>query len=202
MKTIILTTIMLAGILIVGCEPKTTNVDVINDQGGAVMQLDYRDFEQAASDMIQSMLKSGALNKPGGGRYVVSVGQITDDTMQGGDLTTKLMSQIETDMLNSGKAVITAAVGSGKDEMLQEVRELRNSDEFNQDTTVEKHTLVAPELTITGKIIQSDITVNRSTQRAEYLFTLKLSDVKTGLTLWSSGPKHIVKQGSSKSVPW
>ena len=201
MKTIILTTIMLAGILIVGCEPKTTNVDVINDQGGAVMQLDYRDFEQNASDMIQSMLKTGALNKPGGGRYVVSVGRITDDTMQGGDLTTKIMSRIETDMLNSGKAVITAAVGSGKDEMLQEVRELRNSDEFNQDTTVEKHTLVAPELTITGKIIQSDITVNRSTQRAEYLFTLKLSDVKTGLTLWQD-TKQIVKQGSSKSVPW
>lgn len=201
MKTIILTTIMLAGILITGCEPKTTNVDVINDQGGAVMQLDYRDFEQNASDMIQSMLKTGALNKPGGGRYVVSVGRITDDTMQGGDLTTKIMSRIETDMLNSGKAVITAAVGSGKDEMLQEVRELRNSDEFNQDTTVEKHTLVAPELTITGKIIQSDITVNRSTQRAEYLFTLKLSDVKTGLTLWQD-TKQIVKQGSSKSVPW
>ena len=200
MKTIILTTIMLAGILIVGCEPKTTNVDVINDEGGAVMQLDYKDFDQAASDMIQSMLSSGALSKPGGGRYVVATGRILNDTKQRID-TDQLTAQIETDMLNSGKAVMTAAVGPGTDEMLQDVRKLRNSDEFNQETTQEKHTLIAPELTITGKIIQSDITVNKSTQRAEYLFTLKLSDVKTGLTLWSD-TKHIVKQGSSKSVPW
>ncbi len=191
---------MLAGILIVGCEPKTTNVDIRNDAGGAVMQLDYRDFDQAASDMIQSMLRSDALNKPGGGRYVVATGRILNDTKQHID-TDQLTAQIETDMLNSGKAVMTAAVGPGKDEMLQDVRELRNDDEFNQETTQEKHTLIAPELTITGKIVQSDITVNKSTQRAEYLFTLKLSDVKTGLTLWSD-TKHIVKQGSSKSVPW
>jgi uncharacterized protein (TIGR02722 family) len=200
MNTKLFSIVMLAGILIVGCEPKTTNVDIINDQGPAVMGLDYRDFDQAASNMIQSMLSSGALKKQGGGRYVIAKGQIINDTMQRID-TDQLMAKIETEILNSGQAVMTAAVGPGTDQMLQEARQLRESDEFDQSTTVEKHTLIAPELTIAGKIIQRNVTVNRSTERPEYYFQLKLSDVKTGLTLWSD-EKQIVKQGSSKSVPW
>jgi uncharacterized protein (TIGR02722 family) len=200
MNTKLFSIMTLAGILIVGCEPKTTNVDVINDQGGAVMGLDYRDFGQAASDMIQSMLSSGALKKPGGGRYVVEKGQIKNDTMQRID-TDQLMAKIETEILNSGQAVMTAAVGPGSDQALHEARQLRDSDEFDTSTTAEKHTLIAPDLTISGKILQRTVTVNRSTERAEYYFQLKLSDVKTGLTLWSD-EKPIVKQGSSKSVPW
>ena len=200
MNTKILTIVILAGILTVGCETKTTNVDIRNDEGGAVMQLDYRDFDQAASDMVQSMLSSGALKKQDGGRYVVAKGRIVNSTMQRID-TDQLMVKIETEILNSGQAVMTAAVGPGTDTMLQDVRQLRDNDEFNQETTQEKHTLIAPELTIAGKILQRDVTVNRNTQRAEYYFQLKLSDVKTGLTLWSD-ERRVVKQGSSKSVPW
>ena len=96
---------------------------------------------------------------------------------------------------------MTAAVGPGSDQALHEARQLRDSDEFDTSTTAEKHTLIAPDLTISGKILQRTVTVNRSTERAEYYFQLKLSDVKTGLTLWSD-EKPIVKQGSSKSVPW
>jgi uncharacterized protein (TIGR02722 family) len=200
MNTKILSIVMLAGILIVGCETKTTNVDIRNDEGGAVMGLDYRDFDQTASDLVQSMLSSGALRKEGGGRYAIAKGRIVNDTMQRID-TDQLMVKIETEILNSGQGVFTAAIGPGTDELLQDVRQLRESDEFDQSTTPEKHTLIAPELTIAGKILQREVTVNRNTERAEYYFQLKLSDVKTGLTLWSD-ERRVVKQGSSRSVPW
>lgn len=200
MNTKILTIIILAGILIIGCESKVTNVDTENDEGGAVMQLDYRDFDQAASALVQSMLRSGALKKEGGGRYVVAVDDIVDDTTQHLD-TDQLMSQIETELLNSRQAVITAAIGSGTDELLYQSRELRNYDEFDQTTTAEKQTLIAPELTITGKIIQSNIRVERNLRRAEYLFNLKLNEVKTGLTWWQD-TKRIVKQGPNDSTTW
>lgn len=200
MNTRILTIVILAGILIAGCETKTTNVDIRNDEGAAVMGLDYRDFDQTASDLVQSMLSSGALRKEGGGRYAIAKGRIVNDTMQRID-TDQLMVKIETEILNSGQGVFTAAIGSNTDELLHETRQLRESDEFDQGTTAEKHTLIAPELTIAGKIIQRDVRVNRNVVRPEYYFQLRLSDVRTGLTLWSD-EKQIVKQGDRRSVSW
>ena len=200
MNTKILTIVILAGILTVGCEQQTTNVDIRNDEGGAVMGLDYRDFDQAASNMVQSMLSSGALKKEGGGRYVIAKGRIINDTMQRID-TDQLMVKIETEILNSRQGVFTAAIGPGTDQLLQEARQLRESDEFDTSTTPEKGTLIAPELTIAGKILQRNVTVNRNTVRPEYYFQLTLSDVRTGLTFWSD-EKKIVKQGSNRSVPW
>ena len=96
-----------------GCaSDNVTNVDTRNDEGKAVMALDYRDFDQAASKMVQSMLGSGALKKPDGARYVIARGRIINDTMQRID-TDQLMVKIETEILNSRQAVMTSAVGSG-----------------------------------------------------------------------------------------
>jgi hypothetical protein len=172
----------------------------MNDEGKAVMALDYRDFDQAASKLIQSMIGSGALKKEGGGRYVVATGRIVNDTMQRID-TDQLMVKVETEMLNSGQAVMTSAVGSGADEMLHESRELRDSDEFDQTTTAQKKTLIAPELTISGKIFQRNIRYDKNTQQVEYYFQLKLSDVKSGLRFWQD-EVLVGKRGSDKSVAW
>ena len=81
MKKISIALLMFSGLFLAGCQ-HTTNIDVVNDTGKAVMGLDYRDFDQAASQMIQSMLQSGALAKQGGGRYVVTTSRIVNDTMQ------------------------------------------------------------------------------------------------------------------------
>jgi len=200
MKAKIVTIIMLAGLAVAGCAPETTNIDIMNDEGKAVMALDYRDFDQAASKLIQSMVGSGALKKEGGGRYVVATGRIVNDTMQRID-TDQLMVKVETEMLNSGQAVMTSAIGSGADELLHETRELRDSDEFNQETTAQKKTLIAPELTISGKIFQRNIRYDRNRQQVEYYFQLKLSDVKSGLRFWQD-EVLVGKRGSDKSVAW
>ena len=184
MKAKILSMIILASLLVAGCGgPEVVNVDTENDEGGAVMGLDYRDFEQAASKMVQSMLGSGALKKEGSGRYVVATGRIVNDTMLRID-TDQLMAKIEIEMLNSGQAVMTSAIGPGSDALLHETRQLRESDEFNQDTTAAKNTLIAPDLTIDGKITQKNVDYSRNIEQAEYYFELKLNDVTTGLRFW------------------
>lgn len=184
-----------------GCSSNdVTNIDTKNDEGKAVMALDYRDFDSAASKMIQSMLGSGALKKQDGGRYVVATGRITNDTMQRID-TDQLMVKIETEILNSGQAVMTSAVGSGTDEMLHESRQLRDSEEFDPSTTAERKTLIAPELTISGKIFQRNVAYDRNKQQVEYYFQLKLSDVKSGLRFWQD-EVLVGKRGSNKSVSW
>ena len=200
MKTKIFNIVMLACIFTAGCGEETTNIDVMNDEGGAVMALDYRDFDQAASKMVQSMLGSGALKKEGGGRYVVATGRIKNDTMQRID-TDQLMVKIETEILNSQQAVMTSAVGSESDELLKESRQLRDDDEFDQSTTAARKTLIAPELTIAGKIFQRNITVSRNRQQVEYYFQLQLSDVNSGLRLWQD-EVLVGKRGDKRSVAW
>ena len=189
-------------LFVIGCETKTTNIDVINDEGKPVMSLDYRDFDQAASKMVQSMLASGAIKKQGGGRYVVATSRITNDTMQRIDID-QLMAKIEQELLNSGQVVMTSAVGaqSSTDPLVQDARKLRDSEEFNQNTIAAKKTLVAPELSISGKIFQRNIPYDKGTQQVEYYFELKVTDLKSGLRLWQN-ETLIGKRGSSKTVAW
>jgi uncharacterized protein (TIGR02722 family) len=191
---------LIAIVLAAGCEQRTTMIDTMNDEGKAVMALDYRDFDMAASKMVQSMLGSGALKKEGGGRYVVATGRIVNDTTQRID-TDQLMAKIETEILNSGQAVMTSAIGSGSDQLLNETRELRDSEEFDPNTVAKRRTLIAPDLTISGKIFQRNIRYDRNTQQIEYYFQLKLSDVKSGLRFWQD-ETLIGKRGSNRSVSW
>jgi len=201
MKSRILQAVALLSILVGGCGgPKTKNVDIMHDDGKSVMALDYRDFDKAASEMIQSMVSSGALKKQGGGRYVVATGRIVNDTMQRID-TNQLMAKIEEELLNSGQAVMTSAIGSGADKLIHETRELRDSEEFDQSTIAKRNTLIAPDLTISGKIFQRNLRYDKKRQQVEYYFQLKLSDATSGLRYWQK-ESLIAKRGSSKSVAW
>jgi uncharacterized protein (TIGR02722 family) len=188
-----------------GCGPQTKNIDMANDQGKAVMELDYRDLEQAAEAMIQSLLGSGVLRKDDNSRYVVATGRIVNDTMQKFD-TDMLMGKIEKAMFDSGQVVMTSAVGGqgASDEMIYQVRDLKEGDredEFNQETLPGKGQIVAPELSIAGKIIQRNITYDRSTQQVEYYFQLQLTEIASGLRFWQD-EKVLGKRGDKKSTPW
>ncbi|MFZ2145634.1 MAG: penicillin-binding protein activator LpoB [Sedimentisphaerales bacterium] len=203
MKTKIIIT--LVGLLLAGCAQETTNIDVVNDEGKPVMALDYRDFAQAASEMIQSMISSGALKKPGGGRYVMTTGRVTNDTMQRID-TDQLMAKIEEELLNSGQVVMTSAVGGkgAPDKMIYDMRDIRDSstgDEFKQETLAGKKTLIAPELSVSGKILQRNIRYDNNRQQVEYYFQLMITDLTTGLRFWQK-ESIIGKRGSNKSVAW
>jgi len=185
-----------------GCATTTTNIDMYNDKGQAVMGLDYRDFQKAASEAIGSMLQSGALNKQGGGRYVLAISRIVNDTMQRID-TDQLIKKIRVELLQSGKVVVTTAVSAGEpeDKMSMKARQLRKSDEFNQSTVAKKGQMIAPDLSLSGKIIQRNVNVSSGTQQVEYYFQLTLTDINTGLAFWE-GETVIGKRGSNKSVAW
>ncbi len=205
MRARILQIVLLGGIMIAGCAQETVNIDIMHDDGKAVMGLDYRDFDQAASGMIQSMLASGAVNKKGGGRYVMTTGRVVNDTMQRID-TDQLMAKIEEELLNSGQVVMTSAVGGAgaPDSMVFDVRDIRDSDrgdEFDQSTIAGKGQLIAPELSISGKIFQRNISYDKKTQQVEYYFQLKITDLTTGLRFWQK-ETIIGKRGSNKSVSW
>jgi penicillin-binding protein activator len=186
----------------VGCATSPVRVDTTNDRSGTVMGLDYRDFAEAAGTMVQSILESGAVNKPEGGRYVLVVSRIKNDTMQRID-TDQLVKKIRVDLLRSGKVVVTTAMGAdgAEDAMSYQARELRGNDEFAQERVAGKGQMIAPDLSLSGKIIQRNNKVDRRNTQVDYYFQMTLTDINTGLAFWED-EVPIIKRGSSKSVTW
>jgi uncharacterized protein (TIGR02722 family) len=205
MKTPKFLIIAISVALLAGCEQQTSYIDTMHDEGKPVMALDYRDFDRAASEMVQSMLASGALRKADGSRYVMTTGRITNDTMQRID-TDQLMAKIEQELLNSGQVVMTSAVGGrgASDQMVYQTRDIRDSDvgdEFDSNTIAAKGQLVAPELSIAGKIFQRNIRYDNNRQQVEYYFQLQVTNLTNGLRFWQN-ETLIGKRGSNRSVAW
>ncbi|MBZ7942226.1 penicillin-binding protein activator LpoB [Campylobacter sp. W0045] len=173
-------------------------------QGEALtLGLDREDFEKTAQEMIESMLKDPAFaNISQSQRKVIAIGKIINDTPQRID-TDKLISKITIALRKSGKFVLTTAVAAGgaRDEMSEAVRELRDNEEFNQNTISKKGTLVAPDFSLSGKIRQDTVKLRNGDIQAEYFFHLTLTDLNSGLAYWED-EKTIDKTGTSKSVTW
>ena len=185
-----------------GCASGVQIVDTNNDTAESVMGLEYRDFEKAAGESVQSMLATGAVNNPNGGRYVLAISRMINDTMQRID-TDQLVKKIRIELLNSGKVVVTTAVGLNgpEDQMTMAARELRGNSEFNQSRIAAKGQLQAPDLSLSGKILQRNHNMSRGKQQVEYFFQLTLTDINSGLAIWE-GETPIIKRGSANTVSW
>ena len=131
-------------------------------------ELDAEDFEYAAGKTLTSLINSGCLAKPQGGRYVVAISRVTNNTTMELD-TDQLIKKIRVGLLNSGKVVVTTAVAhlGPEDAMSKNARQLANS----------------------GKIISS---TPRGTARTDYYFQLSLTQISTGLAIWE-GEERITK---------
>jgi uncharacterized protein (TIGR02722 family) len=185
-----------------GIGMQTTMIDPRADRSAIGTGLDMRDFETAATDAVQSMLSSPTLTKQSGGRYVLAISRITNDTMQRID-TDLLVKRIRVELLNSGKVVVTTAVGlSGpEDPMAMKTRQLRGSQEFRATTIARTGQMVAPDLSLSGKIIQHNSRLGDGSQRIDYSFQLALTDINNGLAMWED-EKPISKLASARTVAW
>ncbi len=187
------------------CAPMQTSlIDPRADRSAIGMGLDSRDFDQAASKVVKDMLKSGALDKPQGGRYVMVMSRVSNDTMQRID-TDLLIKNIRVALLNSGKVVFTTAIVNSargaEDNMSMQVRQLRASQEFNQANVARQGQMVAPELSLSGKFLQNNNRLGDGSQRVDYSFQLTLTDLRTGLAFWE-GNEPIAKLGPGQTVAW
>lgn len=194
--------ILVGTFLFTGCttQPQTIGANSVKE-APVTMGIDRQDFEKTASDMVESLLNSGALNKKEGGRYIVMISDILNDTTQRID-TRMLTKKIRVAMLKSGKAVITSAVGTERDDTtINATRAVRNSKEFNQATAIKSGQLINAELGLSGRIMQRSAKTNDGDQLVEYYFQLTLTNAVNGLAYWED--EIIVgKLGSNDSVTW
>ena len=161
-----------------------------------VMELEYRDWEKTATKMTESMLKSNAfagISKP-----VIAVADIKNDTMQRLD-SDILVKKIRTTILKSGRAQI-ATNFTGEDTTSNKMRNTRGNTEYDQSTFANIGTLVAPNMSLSGKMIQRNLKLesgwfSSGDTRVEYYLQLTLTDLKTGLAVWED-EQPIVKEGT------
>lgn len=196
MNKYILSTLFASVFLISGCATKTELIDIENDSSERAAGLEYRDFESSARSMVSEMLASGNLNKRGGGRYVLIISRIANNTMQRIDVD-QLSKKIRIELINSGKVAVT---NMEEDARVMQARQLRQSKEVNQATVAKKGSLIAPELSLSGKITQREFIISGD-KRIEYTFALSITSIDTGLTLWE-GEKTIIKRADKNAITW
>jgi len=86
-----------------------------------------------------------------------------------------------------------------EDETTYNVRAQRGNDEYDQKTIAQKGTLVAPNMSLSGKMLQRNLKLESGwfssvDTRVEYYLQLTLTDLKTGLSVWED-ERPIVKEG-------
>ncbi len=189
--------------LVAGCTTPTTRVDLRNDRGPQVAGLDYRDVQGAARDALQSLYRSGRLDRGDGQMYVMAVGRVKNDTMQRFD-TDILTSYITEELMSNNKVMVTSAMAAGadnRDEMVNGVRSVRGNSEFNQNTVAQAGQLVAPTHSIYGKVIQREIRMDNGDKQIEYYFQLRIVELATGLQWWQQ-QVPIVKRTDARTPTW
>lgn len=201
MNTLIRFATLAIVVAFIGCADKTEYVNLADSKEYTSVGLDYHDIQDAAQKSIDSLISSKYAKKIDADKpKVLVISAVINDTMQHID-TEQLTRKITREMRNSGKFVLSLAMGESSDSMIHTARKARNNDEYNQYITIEKGELIAPELSLSGKIIQKNTKISSGKQRIDYYFLLTLSDIKSGLVLWDD-EVNIIKVGSNKNVAW
>ena len=181
-----------------GCA-ETRVIDLQNDKEVSamqnVMELEYRDWTSTAETMTKSMMESKAFTSHK--NPVIAIGNIVNDTAQRFD-TDILTKKIRTTILKSGSAQI-ATNFSGEDTVSNAVRNVRGNDEYDQSTVAGKGNLIAPNMSLSGKMLQRNMKLksgwfSSNDTRVEYYLQMTLTDLKTGLSVWED-EKPIIKEG-------
>lgn len=100
---------------------------------------------------------------------------------------------------SNGYAAVVYERDVAEDETTHQVRENRGNPEYDQSTVVQSGTLVSPNLSLTGKMIQRNLKLQSGLfssvdTRVEYYLQLTLTDIKTGLSVWED-EQPIIKEG-------
>src|SRR5690606_16549559 len=132
---------------------------------------------------------------------VMVVSTILNATMQRID-TDQLVKKIRVELLQSGKGQVTTAIGlnGAEDQMNTAFSELSQSRKVARSTLVRQQ-LAAPNMSLSGKILQRNNRIDNRKQLVEYYFQLTLSDLRNGLAVWE-GEEQISKMGSNKGTSW
>ncbi len=190
-KLLLLATCSAVTLGFTGCA--TNNARVI-DTGGresitTVGDINDKDFTAAATDAINSLLASGALDKVAAPPAIVAVSLIQNRTGLHYD-TSLLTKKIRVAISQSGKAL--TATPAGED---PQGTGLAAEQRFLEDKKVAKN----PDFTLSGKILKTQVRAGKI-REATYTFQLSLTAPGSlAVALWEF-ERQITKQGDRPAV--
>ena len=195
-------TVVFAAVMMAGCQTPTQYIDPSDRNTAQTPGLTYADFQGAANQLTGEILASPLMvhpNTASGERYVIHIEGVINDTMQRID-TDQLVKGIRIQLLNSGRFFITTAF-DGSDNATREMRNLDNDPMVDQSTVQPDGTVIAPDFSLTGKILQRNSNLDNDDTRVEYYFQLTLTDLRTGLAYWE-GERVIGKVTGQRGASW
>lgn len=132
--------------------------------------LSYQEIQNIAKESADDFLKE----YHGRDKATLVVSSFKNDTDIDDEIFTRSLLR---EIRKSGRYNLVNSVGG--DSMVYDARNLRDNEEFNPETTTEKGELVAPDISLSGKISK-----HNNGDEEVYLFLLTLTDIKTGLVIW------------------
>lgn len=171
----------------------------------AIGNVENDTMQRFDTDILVKKIRSTLINS---GRAQVSTGFQNRKTTATGYIPVSAEMQAVSVSPNSAAAMKAKAKGYAEveyeknvaeDETTHQVRETRGDSEYDQKTIAGKGTLVAPNMSLTGKMIQRNLQTDSclfcgGDERVEYYLQMTLTDVKTGLSVWEE-EQPILKQG-------
>ncbi len=141
--------------------------------------ISYKELQRVAKESAESFLKE--YQYIGNTKKTLVISDFYNDTDR--DIDIEIFSRaLARGIRSSGKFNLTNTItGSGAkaDHMVFGARELRRDEEFSSGSLTKQGQLIAPDLSLSGKIIQ-----RRDAAKMDYIFLLTLTDIKTGLIVW------------------
>ncbi len=207
MNKVMLTTVAMGIVLMcaTGCRHQTTLVNQDTDTE-ILTSLDYKDFENAATQTTNAILSSNKLRQVTADKtrvYSVAISKVIDNTPFHLD-TDILTARVGEALLADDRFVISATFAdkaTNREAMIDTVRTARNNDEFDPTTVQQKGTLQAADFALSGKIIARDLRRDNGGHQYEYYFQLRMTDLKTGNVVMSKETK-IIKRTDDKDHTW
>ncbi|UDQ99045.1 penicillin-binding protein activator LpoB [Lentisphaerota bacterium WC36G] len=185
-----------------GCGSAPKRIDPKGDETLTTTDgVNVKDWHIAADKAIKSLLSSGVLNRNDGRKNIVMVSLVKNETTQHIN-TDILTNKIRRAILQSGLAMTTTAISANgmEDKATKQVRDLSKDKMFDQKTVQKNGTVIAPDMSLAGKIIQQQTTQGRD-KESYFFFHITLTDLKTGLAVWEDNVE-VVKQETKPLLGW
>ncbi|NOQ14437.1 MAG: penicillin-binding protein activator LpoB [Methyloprofundus sp.] len=201
-KFISLFAITLSLIILTACGTSTRRIDAKSNEGLVTIDnINFKDWQIAAEKGINSLLASGVLNRADNRKTILMISTVRNSTSEHID-TRILTDKIRYALLRSGKAITTTAIGgNGADDIAsRQVRGLAEDDMFNQSTVKKAGTAIAPDMSLSGEIVQQQASSGR-VRESYFFFHMALTDLETGLAIWEENVE-ISKQTKRPVFGW
>ena len=168
-------------------DTQPTNIDLtyhtLTHSQNLAMQ-DIADIDSMMSAHATSLLSKKFVQKLQS-KKIIAISHIKNTTQEPIDIESIMVGFKQS---VAEKFVFTNAIASNAntaDNLIKDSRTLRNNAEYNQYTTKEEGGLLAPDYSLSGKISKGAKSIGKEV-RLEYEILLRLTDLATGIEVWSN----------------